>query len=273
MSLAMPRLSDEDLVHMLDLLGDVDSVELKMTVPDAGQRSAIQTMGLDPIDAQIRQVFFYDTPDLRLNASGVVARSRRIQGKGGDSVIKLRPVVPKDLPTEVRTSDNCVVEVDVIPGGYVTSASLKGTVGIDHPRLVSFGERPIRKLFSKEQRAFFAQNAPEGLGLDDLSVLGPIFVLKVKGRGPLGGRVVAEVWLYPDGSRILELSTRCRPDEAFEMAARARVYLSGLGIELGGEQQTKTAAALKFFSRELSGKSKGASPAGQPAGEEAPSAG
>ena len=42
------------------------------------------------------------------------------------------------------------------------------------------GDYPIRKLFSKPQRAFFAANAPEGIELDDLLVLGPVNVFKLK---------------------------------------------------------------------------------------------
>ena len=37
---------------------------------------------------------------------------------------------------------------------------------------------------------------------------------------------MAELWFYPDGSRILELSTKCKPEEAFDVAARTRAYLS-----------------------------------------------
>ena len=61
-------------------------------------------LGLDPLEAQIRQVFFFDTPDLALDGQGVVVRARRIQGKGGDSIVKLRPVVPAELPEELRRS-------------------------------------------------------------------------------------------------------------------------------------------------------------------------
>ena len=53
---------------------------------------------MDPLDAQIRQVFFFDTPDLALNEQGVVVRARRVQGKRGDCVVKLRPVVPEEMP-------------------------------------------------------------------------------------------------------------------------------------------------------------------------------
>ena len=83
--------------------------------------------------------------------------------------------------------------------------------------------RPIRKLFSKEQRAFFATHAREGVGPDDLTFLGPINVLKLKyWMSGFDWWIVAELWLYPDGSRILELSTKCPPAEAFQVAAEAR---------------------------------------------------
>jgi hypothetical protein len=63
--------------------------------------------------------------------------------------------------------------------------------------------------------------------------------------------LVAELWLYPDGARILELSTKCSPSEAFQVAAEARAFLTGKGVDLSGEQQTKTQTALQFFSEEL----------------------
>jgi hypothetical protein len=63
--------------------------------------------------------------------------------------------------------------------------------------------------------------------------------------------MVAELWLYPDGSRILELSTKCLPGETFQVAAEARAYLASNGIHIGGIQQTKTKAALEFFTGQL----------------------
>ena len=88
--------------------------------------------------------------------------------------------------------------------------------------------------------------------LDDLSVLGPIFVLKLKFvPKSFGRKLVAEMWLYPDGSRILELSTKCAPAEAFQVAAELRAVLSDRGVDLGGEQETKTRKALVYFSGRL----------------------
>ncbi len=103
----------------------------------------------------------------------------------------------------------------------------------------------MRKLFSKEQREYYRAHAPEGVGLDDLSILGPIFVLKLRFTPEeLGRRLVAEMWMYPDGSRVLELSTRCATTEAFEMAAELRAFLAGRGVDISGDQQPKTRKAL-----------------------------
>ena len=88
--------------------------------------------------------------------------------------------------------------------------------------------------------------------LDDLSLLGPIFVLKLRMDPPeLGRRIVAEMWLYPDGSRVLELSTRCGTGEAFQVAAEMRAYLARHGLDLSGEQTTKTRHALEYFASTL----------------------
>jgi hypothetical protein len=250
-------LSDDALVEMLSLIEGADSVELKLTVPESGHRSAIQALGLDPLEAQIRQVFFFDTPELALNKKGVVVRARRVQGKGDDSVVKLRPVVPDQLPPKLRTSPMVNVEVDAMPGGYVCSASFKGVVKPGGVKDAILGGRPVRKLFSKEQRAFYEEHAPAGIGIDDLAILGPIFVLKLKSTGERGRRMVSELWLYPDGSRILELSTKCTPAEAFQVAAEGRAFLVGRGIDLSGEQQTKTRKALDFFSKEMRARASG----------------
>jgi len=246
------RLSDAELEELLDLLRGADSAELKLTVPDSEQRSAVAALGMDPLDAQIRQVYFFDTPDLALNTHGLVVRARRVQQRPNDSVVKLRPVVPDNLPDGLRKSKELVVEVDAMPGGYVCSASMKGTPAADGVKAVAAGDQPIRKLFSKEQRAFFTTHAPDGIGLDDLTVLGPINLFKLK-FSPQGypRRLVAELWFYPDGSRILELSTKCPPAEAFDVAAETRAFLAAQGVDLSGEQQTKTSTALKFFSRNL----------------------
>jgi exopolyphosphatase/guanosine-5'-triphosphate,3'-diphosphate pyrophosphatase len=246
------RLSDADLAKVMELIKDADSVELKLTVPASAQRATIRGLPLDPVETQPRQVFFFDTPDLALQKAGVIVRARRIQGGAADTVVKLRPVVPSELPEELRADPMFKTEVDVVPGGFVCSGSFKGKSNGQQVRDAVAGDRPIRKLFSKAQRRFFAEHAPAGIELDSLVPLGPTFILKGQFTPKqFGRRITAEVWLYPDGSRILELSTKAAPNEAFQVAVEARAYLSGAGVELGGAQEPKTGAALQFFAKEL----------------------
>ena len=247
-----PGLSDEERVELLALIKGADSVELKLTVPVEDRTQGAAALGVDPLDGQIRQVFFFDTPDLTLNKQGLVVRARRVQQKGDDSVVKLRPVVPTELPKKLRASPNFGVEVDAMPGGFVCSGSMKRTLGTTDVKDAIAGKRAVRKLFSKEQRALYEANAPEGLALDDLAILGPITVLKLK-FAPKGleRKLVAELWLYPDNSMILELSTKCMPSEAFQVAAETRAFLTEKGIDLTSAQETKTKKALDYFSKRL----------------------
>jgi len=246
-----PGLTPDQLAAMLDALEGADSVELKVTVPDAVRRSAVSALEMDPLDAEIRQVFFFDTPDLTLNQQGVIVRARRTPG-GDDSVVKLRPVVPSELSDDLRSLKNFGVEVDAMPGGFVCSARLRKKLVPGRVKDALGGEPDIGSLFGKQQRAFYASCVPDGPGLHELTTLGPINVMKLRFR-PHGydGRLVAELWNYPDGSRILELSTKAATTDAFEVAARTRQFLEQRGIDLSGEQQTKTKTALEFFASEL----------------------
>jgi hypothetical protein len=250
--MASEAMSGNELVELVDLMEGSDTVELKLTVDHSEFQLARQSLGFDELEAQIRQVVFFDTPDLALHRNGIVVRARRIQGGGGDTVVKLRPVVPAELSLEFRNSKHLGIETDVTRNGFVCSASMKGHTTAAAVRRVVLGRDRIKGLFSKKQRAFFRANAPEGTKLNDLTVLGPIFVLRLKSI-PEGfnRRLVAEMWVYPDASRILELSTKCMPHEAFQLAAEWQAELTKLGIDLTGDQPTKSATALEYFSSRL----------------------
>jgi hypothetical protein len=248
------RLSDDELRDLLGLIEGADTVELKLTVPESDRHSALTALDVDPLEARVRQVFFFDTPDLNLYEHGVVARARRTQTKPDDSVIKVRPVVPDEIPQELRANEDFGVEVDAMLGGFVCSASYKGQLQAGRVKDSVAGRRPLRKLFSKPQRTFFAMHAPDGLELDDLSILGPINVLKLKfAPEDFARKLAVELWSYPSGSRILELSTKCQPGEAFDAAAETRAFLSDRGVDLDGKQETKTRTALAYFSKDLQG--------------------
>jgi hypothetical protein len=238
---------------MYSLIKGSTSVELKITVPDALRRTVVERMKFDPVEAQPRTAYFFDTPDLALSKAGIVVRARRIQGGTGDTVIKLRPVEPSAIDPELRRSAAFKVELDAMPGGYVCSASFKGVCTGQEVFDVVDGNMPLSKLFSKEQRAFYSAYAPPEIALDNLTALGPTFLLKAKHQPKtFDRRVSIELWLYPDGSRIFELSTKAEPKEGFQVAADFKAYLAECGVPLPSPQETKTKVALEFFSKRIS---------------------
>jgi hypothetical protein len=244
--------SSEDMARILKLLKNTGSVELKLSVPAEGHRAAIRSLGLDPVEAQPRQAYFFDTADLALNRAGLIVRARRFQGGRADTVIKRRPVDPATIDPKLRRSGSFKIELDAMPGGYVCSASFKGACTGQEVLDVTSGAVPLRSLFSREQLEFYDAHAPKRIKMESLLPLGPIFLLKSK-HDPkdFDRRVIVELWLYPDGSRILEVSTKCLPEEGFQVGAEFRAFLAGCGIEVGASQEAKTKAALEFFRARL----------------------
>jgi hypothetical protein len=178
-----------------------------VTVPDTLRRGVVERMKFDPVEAEPRTAYFFDTPDLALSKAGIVVRARRFQGGGGDTVIKLRPVDPTTIDPDLRRSAAFKIELDAMPGGYVCSASFKGEcTGQEVLDVVDDHAMPLSKLFSKEQREFFKTYAPPDIALNNLVALGPTFLLKARHQPKsFDRRVTIELWLYPDGSRIFEL--------------------------------------------------------------------
>ena len=250
-ALARP-LSGEEMLQLVKLAKGSSSIELKLSVPLAAQRSTIESIGLDPVETEPRMAFFFDTPDLALNQAGVVVRARRLPGGDADTVIKLRPVDPTTIDADLRRSGAFKVEVDVMPGGFVCSASFRGVCSGQEVLDVGSGALPLRKIFSKEQRAFYDEHAPAGVTMDRLVVIGPTFLLRGRHQPKDFDRpLTTELWLYPDGSRILEISTKCQPKETFQVGADFKTYLAARGIELGAAQAPKTKTSLSFFSTKL----------------------
>ena len=251
-------LSDEDHARLIALIKDADSVELKLTVPEADHRSAVTALGMDPLEAQIRQVFFFDTPDLALDEHG----RRRSRSPRAEKGRRLCREAAAGRPVRA-------------PGRRPPVAGFRRRGGRDAGRIrllgLDEGERsapptsgrpwPASGRCASCSRRSSGPSTPSTLPRASRSttssVLGPIFVLKLKFvPEEFDRKLVAEMWLYPDNSRILELSTKCRPAEAFQVAAEARAFLTEQGIDLGGEQETKTRKALEFFSKRLQAKSK-----------------
>ena len=136
-----------------------------------------------------------------------------------------------------------------MPGGFVCSGRLKtrwGPAGSGGRR----GRRRLRKLFTKEQRAFYrrpTRRARAGRPVDP----GPDLRPEAEVPGPRGyssRKMVAEMWLYPDGSRSWSSPTKCLPAETFDTAAELRRSSPGRGVSASGERETRPNA---FFGARL----------------------
>lgn len=242
---AIPSYDADQLAGLLAILPDVDAVELKLTVPDDHRRSALTALEIDPLEAVVRQVAFIDTPDLQLSDAGVVVRARRTQRKPGDVTVKLRPMLPADVPQVLRDRDGFKVEVDASPAGFTCSCSLTAEAPDRKVKELIAGSRSLGDVLDDAQRGMMLERMPPGVEPTDVVVLGTINLLKARFHPEgYGRRMVAELWFLPDGSRILELSAKAAPAEAFQAAAETKVFLAGKGIDLAAPQETKTRAAL-----------------------------
>ena len=241
----LPTYDPDQLAEMLRILPGVDGVELKLTVPDADHRTVIRTLEIDSIDAVVRQIAFIDTPDLRLSAAGLVLRARRTQRKPADVTVKLRPMLPADVSDELRRTPGFKIELDASPTGFACSCSITAEVSDRKVRELFHGTRTVMDVLTDAQRAVVTDWIPPDVEPADVRVLGPVHILKCKFE-PTGysQRLVAELWFLPDGSRILELSTKSPPTEAFQVAAETKVFLHQHGIDLGAPQEMKTRSTL-----------------------------
>jgi len=238
----------DEFLEMAAEMKKVGSVELKVSVP-GNKRAALVGLNLDVLQGRIREVYFFDTPELTLFKNGVVPRARRTQGGLDDTVVKLRPCDPTTLPKSVQSSPNLKVEMDITRGSYVTSASLKGERPDGTVKETVSGKRPLEKLFTKEQRIFYEQHAPKGVTWSDLVPLGPAYVVVLKHRPPdfNGRKLTIEQWHYPGEIPLVELSTKTTPGGVLDTFLEAQAFLKAHGLQAQGEQEPKTRKALEFY--------------------------
>ena len=243
--------SDEELPRLLALIEDSDSVELKLTIPDGEQRSAMAALGLDPLDAQIRQVFFFDTPDLQLNACGLVVRARRVQKRGDDSVVKLRPVVPSELRDRLAPRPVVQRRGRRDAGRVRLLGHDEGGAGDRQPGPRGAGRQaPDAQALQQGAARLAAAYAPDGL--DDRRSAASW------GRSSCSSsswcrRRCAAGWSPRCGStRTTRRSSSSRPGACPTRRStsprRLRGFLVERGLDVGGEQQTKTRTALQMLS-------------------------
>ena len=203
---------------MLELVKGSTSVELKMTVPDANHRAAIRGLGFDPVEAQPRQAYFFDTPDLALNTSrhdrsrtqnpGWARGYRRQTSSSGPGHDRQQP--PSFTGLQDRTGRDarglCVL-------GLI-QRRVHGPRGARRRRRRSSPGIAVLEGTTRLLRCACASGHQDQF----VGAFGPRF--STQGQVPterLRSPHHVEMWLYPDGSRIFEISTKCLPKECFQV--------------------------------------------------------
>ncbi|OHV31350.1 MULTISPECIES: CYTH domain-containing protein [Pseudofrankia] len=242
------RLPERELDRLVELARKTDRVELKLIVPETAHEAVRESLRISFRNARRQRVYYFDTPDRMLFRCGVITRVRRMPDRHDDAVVKLRPVDPAAISPALRRSKRFTVEIDGMPGSYLCSAALKSHLLPGHVEQVARGKLPLHRLLTKPQLRLLTAHLPNGVRLGELVAHGPVDArrrtLVVPGDSR---RLLVERWTFPDGSQLLELSTRCRPEEVLHAAARTATVLRDHGIDLTGPQQTKTATALAYF--------------------------
>jgi hypothetical protein len=219
------------------------NVEIKITVRDSEIARAERALGLTPVRAERRLVYFFDTRDLALFGRGLLLRARQVQGGAGDSTVKRRPMEASAVPRRTRALAGFKCEEDRVGARRISSCSLTVPQKRGEIEAVVRGERPVKKLFSQEQERFAG-----GPDFGALRAFGPVDarVWKVRPRDFPPG-LTAERWSLPGGRVLLEVSTRVTAARADATARRLSEWLRARGIDPAGVGETKTRAALESF--------------------------
>jgi hypothetical protein len=206
-------MGDEETRAQLEIDPAVGTVEMKITARARDKDEVREALERADIEPEVPEVYFFGTTDLTLFEAGIVLRARLVHDGADDSTVKLRPVDPKTLSQRWKSDPKLELEVDAVGDEYVTSAKL----GADQDR-------------------------------DRLRPLGPVHVHKWEvERKELDNEVTVEEWVLPDRSDLVELSIKVDPNEAVEANERFVDFLRSRGFDKEGEQQTKTRAALEYF--------------------------
>jgi hypothetical protein len=227
------------------------AVEIKVTIRAQQEMKAVRLFGLDRSNAESREIYFFDTPELDYFKRRVVLRARMIRNGPDDSTVKIRPVDPDRIAPQWKNLQGFKLEADVAGAKVVRSASLTLPQKRGEIKAVAAGERALKKLFSSDQERFLEDHVLARVPLDSLRVLGPVAVMRWQSRHDgLPGELTAEEWHLPDGADLLELSIKVDRADAFRSRDDFLAFLGRAGLDHTGVQEAKTRIALELFARQ-----------------------
>ena len=241
-------MANEAIQAEVQLNPAIRAVEVKLTARIEDEALVLRLLKDSGEEPEQRVVYFFDTPTLELFDAGLVLRARKKVGDVDDTTVKLRPVDPVRIPIDWTKTEGFEIEMDRVGDKQIISAKLTAEQHEGEIDEAVEGRRPLRRLFSSDQERLITEFGPKDVGWDALTTMGPIKVHKWKvDAKELGREVVAERWKLPDGSDLVELSIKVEPGEATGAAEAFTRYLESLGLDVDGDQQTKTRGALTYF--------------------------
>jgi len=231
-------------------MAGADRVEIKATIPQKQIKLALKTYNLDLDDSE-RYIYFFDTPDLELFETGVIARARRNVGLEHDSTIKFRPVEPASVPPVWRKYSGFKIEADSNETGVVKSASLTMPVAKGLIKRVVAGKEPVASLYTQEQLLFLLSLANRKLDYTKVVVMGPMRAWRWKYKHPgLPWPISGELWQRDDGAQLFEVSIKVPVIQAAAAGAGFMAFLAEVGARRDYGQQAKTRWALEHSVKE-----------------------
>jgi hypothetical protein len=157
-------------------------------------------------------------------------------------------VVPADTGERWKRLAEFNIEVDAVGDNMVCSAKLDSEQERGEIEAVVEGNREPRKLFTSDQEDLISEFGPDEVGWDQIRPLGTVETKKCELElDDLDHELTVEIWVLPDGSDLVELSIKVTPDEAEKAGTDLRAFLTDQGFDVGGDQKTRTRAALSFF--------------------------
>jgi len=231
-------------------ISGMDAVEIKVTVRPDQELQAERTMELNEDTADVRLVYFYDTPRLDLFKAGAALRARLVKGDNDDSTVKFRPVDSAKISQDWKGSKGFKLEADCVGTRVVCSASFTVTQKRDEIDDVAKGKRPIHRLFSKDQERFLSDFYKGPFDFEKLRVMGPIRVLRWKSKHKgFPYELTTEEWRLPQGEDLVEVSIKVPPRKEAQARKDFDKHLRQLGLDPAGAQETKTRTALEYFAK------------------------
>jgi len=248
---AVPRTGDVRTV--LAALGPDQDVLLRFTVTDQQQRQAFATLGPHPLAVDVRQVAFFDTPDLALWRSGIVASARRIQHGPAEISVRVRAAEPGAVVPGAAWSTSVEVDVDGTDAALTCVCSADAGAADGRVKALLTGRLRLVEVLDDMQRRVWDRCVPPGLRPADLRVLGPVHVLSRRYfPGWYRRTLAAETWLLPGHAPVLDLAVHTTPAAACRLAVSTQRALTSRGVRLHALPRTaprSVFAALAAASR------------------------